>query len=71
MAWSQSVFSSMISEVSYDEERQVLTVTFSKGGVYEYDGVAEGTATSLANAPSVGAMFLAEIRDQYPTRRVR
>lgn len=70
MAWTQKVFSSMISEVGYDETREVLTLTFAKGGVYEYDGVSEGTAQALANAPSVGRMFLDEIKNSYEARRV-
>lgn len=70
MSWTQSVFSSMVSEVGYDGDRRVLTIRFNRGGVYEYDGVDEGLAVSLANAPSVGQMFLAEVRDQYPARKV-
>ena len=71
MAWTQGVFSSMITDVGYDGDRQVLTVRFTKGGaLWEYEGVDEGLALALANAPSVGSMFLTEIKGQYAERRV-
>ena len=71
MAWSQSTFSSMISDVGYDPDRQMLSVKFAKGGaIWEYGPMDEATAQALANAPSVGSMFLSEIKPQYPARRV-
>ena len=71
MAWVQSVYSSMISEVGYDGDRSVLTIRFlNNGALWEYDGVDEGTAQALANAPSVGQMFLSEVKPAYAGRRV-
>jgi hypothetical protein len=70
MSWVQPVYSTMIAEVGYDSDRSVLTVRFNKGGIWEYSGVDEGVALDLANAPSVGSMFLSEIKPSYAARRV-
>ena len=71
MSWNQAVFSSMISEVCYDTDSNELLVTFAKNGKRAaYQGVPEEKANELANAPSVGQMFLSEIRDSYPFRYV-
>ena len=61
--WSKQVLSEMISEVGWNEETQELTVTFlKKGRTAAYKGFDEGVATALAHAPSVGQMFLSEIK---------
>lgn len=61
--WSKSVFSEMVSEVAWDEEQQELLVTFKKNGkTAAYKGFDEGTAEQLSRAPSVGSMFLNEIK---------
>lgn len=55
MSWSQAVFSSVVSDVSYDPDANELSVTWSKSGkVSVYKGVPEDVALSVANAPSVG-----------------
>jgi hypothetical protein len=62
-AWSKSVFSDMISEVGWDDETEELLVTFKKNGKRAaYKGFDEGTAELLSRAPSVGSMFLTEIK---------
>jgi hypothetical protein len=71
MGWSQSVLSSNVSEVGYDDEAGELIVTFSNGSVYAYADVDEGTAIALSKAPSVGQMLNSEIKGQYAYRRVR
>ena len=61
--WTKQVFSEMVSEVGWDEETQELLVTFAKKGkTAAYKGFDEGTAEALSKAPSVGSMFLAEIK---------
>lgn len=71
MSWSQSVLSSNVSEVGWDDEAGELIVTFTSGSVYAYAGVDEGTAIALSRAPSVGQMLNSEIKGQYAFRRVR
>ena len=66
MSWSQSVFSSMVSEVGYDSYTNELIVTWLKSGKQSaYQGVPEETALRLANAPSVGQMINDEIKPYY------
>jgi len=64
MGWTKSVaVSSMISEVGWDDENEELLVTFAKSGkTAAYKGFDEGTADRLLKAPSVGSMFLSEIK---------
>jgi hypothetical protein len=62
-SWSKSVYSSLLSEVGWDEANQELTVTFAKNGkTAAYKGFDEGKATELSYAPSAGSMFLHEIK---------
>lgn len=66
MSWSQSVFSSMASEIAYDSDTSELLVTWAKSGkVSAYQGVPEDVALRLANAPSVGQMINDEIKPNY------
>jgi KTSC domain len=66
MSWSQSVFSSMASEIAYDSDSNELLVTWAKSGkVSAYQGVPEDVALRLANAPSVGQMINDEIKPNY------
>ena len=63
MAWSKPVLSSLVSEVGWDETTEELTVTFAKSGkTAAYKGFDEGTDDGLRRAPSVGQMFLSEIK---------
>lgn len=64
--WMKPVFSSMISEVGWDDETQELLVKFSKNGkTAAYKGADEGLAEDLSKAASVGGMFLNEIKPFY------
>jgi hypothetical protein len=63
MSWSKPVFSSLLSEVGWDEDNQELVVTFAKNGkTAAYKGFDEGKAVQLSNAASAGSMFLGEIK---------
>lgn len=68
MSWSQSVFSSVATEVSYDSETQELSVTWKNGRVSIYEGVPESVARDLANAPSAGQALNQEIKPFYSHR---
>lgn len=66
MSWSQSVFSSVVSEVGFDSDTGELLITWSKSGkVSAYQGVPEDVALRVANAPSVGTMLNSEIKPYY------
>lgn len=61
--WSKSVLSDMVSEVGWDPDTEELIVRFKKNGkTAAYKGFDEGTAEALSKAPSVGSMFLSEIK---------
>lgn len=69
MPWSQNVYSTMVSEVGYDDETRELSITWAKTGqVSIYSGVPEDVALRLANAPSVGTMVHEEIKPFYQHR---
>ncbi|OHD24246.1 MAG: hypothetical protein A2Y38_19970 [Spirochaetes bacterium GWB1_59_5] len=57
--------SSMIEEYAYDDEMQILEVTFCKGGTYSYPGVPEHVFQSMKDADSVGRFFLQNIKGSY------
>lgn len=62
-SWMKSVFSDMVSEVGWDPETEEILVRFKKNGkTAAYKGFDEGTAEQLSKAPSVGSMFLSEIK---------
>ena len=61
--WMRSVLSDMVAEVGWDPETEEIIVRFKKNGVtWAYKGFDEGTADLLSRAPSVGSMFLSEIK---------
>ncbi len=69
MSWEQSVYSSMISSVAWDDTTEEMIVTFARTGKRAaYSGVTEEMASALANAPSVGQMFNSDFRDSYSFR---
>ena len=68
MAWSKNVYSSMVSEVGYDDETQELLVTWTNGRRSIYSGVPEGLADQLSRAPSVGQMLNSDIKGVFPHR---
>ena len=49
----QSVKSSNVSAVGYDEENKTLTVEFRSGGIYQYAGVPPEMYADLLEADSV------------------
>ena len=62
-SWMKSVYSDMVAEVGWDPEQEELIVRFKKNGkTAAYKGFDEGTAEQLSKAPSVGSMFLSEIK---------
>ncbi len=70
MSWSKSVFSSHVDTVSYDSDQNEMVVHWKNGRVSAYEGVDEGTALQIANAPSVGQALHNEIKPNYKHRYV-
>lgn len=68
--WTKAVYSTMVSEVGWDQETQDLLVTWANGRQSAYAGVPEDVAVSLSNAPSVGSMINSDVKPYYPHRYV-
>lgn len=69
MSWSRPVFSEMVSEVGYDEEKQEMSVVWKKSGKRSvYSGVPEQVAVDCSNAPSVGQFINSDIKPNYGHR---
>lgn len=66
------VSSSMIRSIGYCRAQRTLEVEFTRGTVYRYWGVSQGTYDAFLAAPSKGQFFNAAIRNQpYGYARVR
>lgn len=55
--------STCLSEGTYNRKTEVLTLTFTDGSVYSYEGVDEETVRDLASAKSSGRFFNFNIRE--------
>ena len=60
----QEVVSSMIKSLGYDPDVQVLEVEFTKGQVYQYEGVPVDVFETLVTSESVGKAFSQHVRSQ-------
>lgn len=61
--------SSMLTEIEYDNEKELLRIKFAKGGWYEYSEVPKVIYEGLLNATSAGKYFLANIKDKFSTEK--
>lgn len=66
----QSVESSELRSIGYDEGTLMLEVEFQKRGTYQYFGVTKDVYSSLMSAESKGRYFNTSIKDFYVYRRV-
>ena len=69
MSWTKNVFSSMVSEVGWDEEAG-LVIMWANGKKGAYAGVPEELADRLSNAASVGTMIDEEIKPNFKYRKL-
>ena len=69
-SFSQDVFSSMTSSISYDADSQTMIITYNSGKSYAYAGVPEDVARDAANAASVGEYINENIKGRYSFRRM-
>lgn len=66
----QSVSSSNLHSVGYDQESAVLEIKFKEGGVYQYSGVPLDRYERLMSASSKGSYFASYIKNSYRCRKV-
>lgn len=57
--------SSNISEFSYDDETDTLTVVFQSGDSYDYMNVPKSVYRSFGLASSKGEFFARQIKNRY------
>ncbi len=65
-----SVASSNIISIGYDEPSQTLEIEFLNGSIYQYYNVGAAIYEGLMHAPSKGQFLHAEIKNAYPFSRV-
>lgn len=66
----ETVDSSVIQAMGYDDDHALLEIEFVSGDVYRYLFVPRRVWTELRNAPSKGAYFSNMIREKFPTARL-
>jgi len=62
---AQVINSACIKDFTYNKETNILSVTFSHGGVYSYPGIPERVVRDWMGAESAGKFFNKEIRYGY------
>ena len=63
--------STAIRSLDYDRDTATLTVEFPGRARYRYQGVSLDTLAEMTEAPSLGEFFNYNIRERYPTEKVR
>lgn len=69
MGWMRPVFSSMASEIGYDDKtKEVLVKWAGSGKVSGYGPAEEDVADECSRAPSVGQFINSELKPNYNHR---
>ena len=63
--------STNLKEASYDTEKEVLTVTFNNGSIYEYNKVPWTSFTKFRLAESHGKHFNENIAKKHDYKKVK
>jgi len=66
----QSVQSSMLDAVRYDDESSTLGLRFNNGKIYEYPNVPRHVYSAFLAAPSKGQFFDANVKGKYASRKI-
>lgn len=67
----QSVESSNLASVGYDEAKQILEIEFNHGAIYQYHDVPSDVFDELMDAESHGRYFVHNIKDDYEFNRLK
>ena len=70
MEWVETPESSNIARFGYDANEGVLTIEFSKGGMYNYYDVPEATFTDMQAAQSKGKFHAINVKGKFRYARV-
>ena len=66
----QTVSSSTVRSIGYDQQTQTLEIEFVSGRVYQYYGVPDHMHELIMREPSKGSFFNSYIRNNFPYSRV-
>ena len=66
----ESVASSNVAAVGYDEPSQTLEVEYTNGAVYQYYNVTQAVFEQFMQAGSKGQFLAYQIKNTYPYSRV-
>jgi hypothetical protein len=66
----ESVTSSNVESVGYDESSQTLEVEFKDGSVYQYYNVGSNIFEELMKSPSKGKFIAYQVKNAFPYTRV-
>jgi hypothetical protein len=66
----ESVTSSNVESIGYDEDSSTLEIEFKNGTTYQYFDVPENVYNELKNADSVGGYLASRIKGTYRYSRV-
>lgn len=66
-----TVSSSNVDSIGYDEQTQTLEVEFLSGWLYHYYDVEQSVYEMFMNAPSKGRFLNSEIKGKYSYKRIR
>lgn len=67
----QSVHSSNIASIGYDDNNKILEIEFQHGGIYQYLNVPFDVYEELMDANSHGTYFSANIRNNSLYRTIK
>jgi hypothetical protein len=62
--------STQIADVQYDEGTMTMTISFQRGGIYEYYNVPSGVADGFRDAPSAGRYLSTYIKGVFDYQKV-
>lgn len=65
------VDSSNLEAVAYNQREKRLTINFTNGARYSYQGVPQSAVKGLMAADSHGAYFASHIRTVYPYQQIK
>jgi hypothetical protein len=69
MSWMKSVYSSMVSEVGWDDQTNEILIKWAGSGKTSgYGPATEDVADECSRAPSVGQFVISEIKPNYGHR---
>jgi hypothetical protein len=66
----QTISSTELRSIGYEEEHRLLEVEFQNGRVYNYQQVPHTVYSALISASSKGRYFNSQIRDLFRCNRV-